>query len=136
MYCDNIPPELRSYLEGILDDASAQSGITINHQNTRERVLWKLLKELDTFVLLRICAALPPSELTQLNALIERGVTEEELQVITTGSIPNLQAFAHGILMDFRAQYVKPGEQSIRSAHVLSAVVSGGKIGRDADFPC
>ena len=116
MSCD-MPPELRSYLEGVLDDALAQTGITINHQNTRQRVLWKLLKELDTFVFLRIRAALPPSELTQLNALLEQGVTEEELQAITTRAIPNLQAFAQGILVDFRAQYVKPSEQITRSAH-------------------
>jgi hypothetical protein len=136
MYSDNMPPELRSYLEGILDDASAQTGITINHQNTRERVLWKLLKELDTFVFLRIRAALPPSELTQFHALLEQGVTEEDLQAITTRSIPNLQAFAQGILVDFRARYVKPSEQITRSVHVPTAVVSGGKIGREADFPC
>jgi len=116
MYCD-MPPELRSYLEGVLDDALAQTGITINHQNTRQRVLWKLLKELDTFIFLRIRASLPPSELTKFHALLERGVTEEELQAITTRCIPNVQAFAHGILMDFRAQYVKPSEQSTRSTH-------------------
>jgi len=86
--------------------------MTIRNPKTRERVLWKLLKELDAFVFLRIRAALPPSELTQFNALLEQGVTEEELQAITTRCIPNLQAFAHGILVDFRAQYVKPGKKS------------------------
>ncbi len=116
MSCD-MPPELRSYLDGVLDDALAQIGMTIHNQHTRQRVLWKLLKALDSFVFLRIRAALPPAELTRLNALLERGVTEEELQAITTRSIPNVQAFAQEIFVDFRAHYVTPGEQITRSTH-------------------
>ncbi len=95
MSCD-MPPELRSYLEGVLDDALAQIGMTIHNQHTRQRVLWKLLKELDSCVFLRVRAALPPSELTR--------------------SIPNVQAFAQEIFADFRAHYVTPSEQITRSA--------------------
>jgi hypothetical protein len=116
MYCDMLP-ELRAYLEGVLDDILAQAGMTMGNQKTREKVLWMLLKELDSFVFLRIRAALPPSELTRLNALLEQGVTEEELQAITTRSIPNVQAFAQGIFVDFRAHYVTPNEQITRSTH-------------------
>ncbi len=110
MYCDMLP-ELRAYLEGVLDDILAQAGMTMGNQKTREKVLWMLLKELDTFVFLRIRAALPLPERAQFNVLLEQGVTEEELQAVATRCIPNLPAFAESIFVDFRADYVKPSKK-------------------------
>jgi|GEM_PF-1665257 len=105
IHCDMLP-ELRCYLEGILDEALAHAGMTIRDTQLREHVLCTLLKELDAIIFFRMCAALPPSQRTRFFSLVEQGVSEEDLQALTTRALPNLQAFAQGIFVDFRERYL------------------------------
>src|SRR6266700_1516941 len=65
-------PELRPYLERLLDDALAQTDMTIRQQATREHMLCLLQKELVRFIFIQLMAALPLGARRQFTSLLDQ----------------------------------------------------------------
>ncbi len=105
-------PELRPYLECLLDEALAYSGLLIRDEERRERLLFQLHRQFEDFVFIRMLAALSPVERKQFASLLEKGATEEELKLFARRHIHNIPALVQQIFQDFRAQYVKPEQRS------------------------
>jgi hypothetical protein len=107
MSCEMLP-ELRPYLEGILDEALEQRGMMLRNEKRRERVLCRLYKQFEAFLFSRLSASLPPSAREQFTCLLEQGASEEALQAFTTHHIHNIPVLVQQIFVEFREQYVKP----------------------------
>jgi hypothetical protein len=99
-------PELRLYLEQLLDDVLTRTGITINQMVTREGILCQLQEELFRFIFTRLMAAFPSFVRGQFVALLEEGASNEVLQDFTERHISDIPAFVTQIFLDFRAQFV------------------------------
>lgn len=111
---DEMLPELRPYLERLLDEALRYSGLLIGDEKRRERLLCQLHKQFENFVFIRMLAALSPGERKQFASLLEEGAAEEELKLFARRHIHNIPALVQQIFQDFRAQYVKPEQKTGR----------------------
>ena len=103
-------PELRPYLERLLDDALAQTDMTIRQRATREHMLCLLQKELVHFIFIQLMATLPLGARCQFTSLLEQGASLETLQVFTMRHITNIPAFVVQVFQEFRARFI-PSEQ-------------------------
>ena len=101
-------PELRSYLEQLLDDALARTDMTINQAATREGMLGLLQEELFQFIFTRLMAVFSSFERGQFVTLLEEGASNETLQNFTERHISDIPAFVTQVFLDFRAQFVHP----------------------------
>ena len=99
-------PELRSYLEQLLDDALARTNITITRAATREGMLCQLQEELIRFIFTRLITAFSSFARGQFVALLEGGASNEVLQGFTERHISDIPAFVTQVFLDFRAQFV------------------------------
>ena len=99
-------PELRSYLDQLLDDALARTGMTINQMLTREGILCQLQEELFRFIFTRLMAAFPSFARGQFVVLLEEGASNEVLQNFTERHISDIPTFVTQVFLDFRAQFV------------------------------
>ena len=99
-------PELRSYLEQLLDDALARTDITIGRLTTREGMLGLLQEDLFHFIFTRLMAAFSPSARGQFIVLLEEGASNETLQGFTERHISDIPAFVTQVFLDFRAQFL------------------------------
>jgi len=106
-------PELRPYLERLLEDALAQTDMTIRREATRERMLRLLQKELIHFIFVELMEMLPPHARSQFAALLEQGASEEELAAITSRHIDDIPAFVVHIFEQFRARFVLSGHPTL-----------------------
>ncbi len=107
---DEMLPELRPYLEHLLDEALAYSGLLIRNEKRRERLLYQLHKQFETFVFVRLLAALSPYERNQFASMLEMGAMDEDLKIFARQHIQNIPGLVQQIFRDFRAQYVRPGK--------------------------
>lgn len=99
-------PELRSYLEQLLDDVLVRTGITINQMVTREGILCQLQNELFRFIFTRLMAAFPSFARSHFVALLEEGASNEVLQSFTERHISDIPEFVTQVFLDFRTQFV------------------------------
>lgn len=67
-----------------------------------------LLIELNDMINTRMVTLLPEASQRQLDALLERKVSDEELDKFFSEKIPNLSAEIASVLLDFRAAYLTP----------------------------
>ena len=99
-------PELRFYLEQLLDDTLARPGITINQATTREGILCQLQEELFRFIFTRLMASFPSFVRGQFAVLLEEGASNEVLQNFTERHISDIPTFVTQVFLDFRTQFV------------------------------
>jgi hypothetical protein len=99
-------PELRPYLEGVLEDGLSHSSMTIHQQARREWMLCLLQKELVRFVFTRLMNAFPASQRRQFTALLEQQASEAALQAFTMRHVVNIPAFVVQSFQEFRAHYL------------------------------
>jgi hypothetical protein len=99
-------PELRSYLDQLLDDALARTDMTIGQMTTREGMLCQLQDELFRFIFTHLMAAFPSFARGQFIVLLEEGASNEVLQNFTERHISDIPAFVTQVFLDFRMQFV------------------------------
>ena len=99
-------PELRSYLEQLLDDALARTSITISQAATREGMLYQLQEELFRFIFTRLMASFSSFARGQFVALLEAGASNEVLEDFTVRYIKDVPAFVTQVFLDFRTLFV------------------------------
>ena len=113
-------PELRPYLEQLLDEALARSEMTIDHKATRERMLGQLQDELVEFIFTRLMAAFPPFERGQFAALLEQEAPDELLQAFTQRRIDDIPAFVRQVFVEFRAQFLHESKELPQQEYVFT----------------
>ena len=104
-------PEVRSYLEQLLDDALVHTGITIQREVTRERMLCQLQDELIQFIFMRLMAAFPPYERGQFVALLEQEASNEVLEAFTERHLCDIPGFVARVFREFRANFLHERRQ-------------------------
>ncbi len=106
----SLLPELRPYLERLLDDTLAQTDMTVRHEATREHILCMLQKELVHFIFVQLMAALPPNARGQFASLLEQEASEEMLATFTSHYIADIPAFVIQVFQQFRSRFVPSTE--------------------------
>lgn len=99
---DQVPAEIRIFLESILQDA----GIRDLDDKTHEQMLQELFKRLDNYILLSISDNLPADKLEIFTRMAENKASAEQMKTYLQENIPDsTQIFAQAML-DFRDYYL------------------------------
>ncbi len=97
-----IPPEVRVFLEGILQDA----GMTIPDEITREEMIKELFVRLDHYITSVIIENLPPEHLDAFMKLNEEKKPMSEIQKFLLDKMPDTQEIFTRAFADFRDLYL------------------------------
>lgn len=97
-----IPQEIRSFLEGLLNDA----GMTTLDDAMREEMIKELFARLDSFITSTIIDSLPQDRLEEFMTMTEDGKGQEELQEYLTSHIPNSGEVFQNAFTQFRTMYL------------------------------
>ena len=97
-----IPPDVRSFLEGLLTDA----GMTSLDDEMREEMLKELYGRLDNHLSATIIDNLPPENLDEFIKLNEDGKTKEEIESYLKEKMPNAQEVLAKAFIEFRDLYL------------------------------
>lgn len=106
---NDILPELRPYLEGILDETLASGGMTMRDTRRREHIIFLLHKEFERFMIYRLLMAMPLAARQRFAFLIEQDASDEELKVFARRHIHDIPALVGQVFVDFRQRFVKSG---------------------------
>lgn len=98
----SIPPEIRSFLEGLLQDA----GMTTLDDVMREEMIKELFVRLDSFITSTIIDSLPTDRLDEFTQMSESGKSQEELQSYLSANIPNAGEVFQNAFTQFRTMYL------------------------------
>lgn len=97
-----IPPEVRSFLEGILQDAN----MTTLDDAMREEMINELFARLDSYMTSVIVDKMPPEHLDEFIKMNEEKKPREEIEAFIRGKMPNAQDVLTRAFMDFREMYL------------------------------
>ena len=108
---DEILPELRPYMEDILDEALAHGGMTMHNARRRECVICWLHKQFEHFMIYRLLTAMSLAARRHFAFLIEQNASDEELKVFVRCHIHDIPALVRQVFVDFRQRFVKAGHR-------------------------
>lgn len=97
-----IPAEVRSFLEGLLQDANMQS----LDDAMREEMISELFARLDSYMTSVIIDNLPPEHLEEFTKMSEEKKSREEIEAFLKEKVPNVQEILTKAFMDFREMYL------------------------------
>lgn len=97
-----IPPEARSFLEGILDDAKT---LTLD-DSMREEMIKELFARLDSFLTSRIVENMPPEAMDEFMKLVEEKKSQSEVEHFVEDRMPNAGEVFAQAFSDFRDMYL------------------------------
>lgn len=120
-------PELRSYLEQLLDEALARAEMRMDQGTTRERVLGQLQDELIQFIFTRLMATLPPFARRQFVALLEQDAPDELLQALTERHLVDIPTFVTQAFVEFRAEFLHESKELPQQVYVATGSSLRGK---------
>ena len=103
---NSILPELRPYLERILDEELASAGMIERNPRRRELLLCRLQEQFERFMLYRLMLALPAVPRQQLASLIEYNASDEDLIAFARRHLFDIPDFVQQVFSDFRKQRV------------------------------
>lgn len=97
-----IPPEVHTFLEGLLQDA----GMTTLDEITREEMVKELFVRLDHYITTVIIDKLPPEHLDAFMKLNEEKKPMSEIQKFLLDKMPDAKEVFAGAFADFRDLYL------------------------------
>lgn len=97
-----IPPEVRTYLEGILKDAN----MTEMDETMREEMINELFARLDSYMTTVIIDNMPAENIDEFIKLNEEKKPREEIEAYLKEKMPNAQEVLTKAFMDFRDMYL------------------------------
>lgn len=98
----SIPPEIRAFLESILEDAA----MTDLSADQHEWMIGELFERLDNFMLTTIVEGLPPRNLREFTRIAEQKRSREELENYIRLHIPNASEVMTRAMLEFRDMYL------------------------------
>lgn len=96
-----IPPEMRTFLEGLLDDA----GMNVP-PDLKEEMINDLYARLEHKLVAAAAEKLKPEDLEEFQKLLEEKKSQEELQKFLTGRLQNAQEIFAQAISEFRDAYL------------------------------
>lgn len=103
----SVLPELRSYLERVLDEELASAGMIVRNSQRRERLLCRLQEQFESFVLYRLMLTLPTVPRQQFASLLEHNASDEDLKAFARRHLFDIPGFVQQVFAEFRQQRVK-----------------------------
>lgn len=97
-----IPAEIRSFLEGLLQD----SGMTSLDEQMREDMIQELYVRLDNFLTAQIVDNLPPEQLEPFIEMNEQQKSRQEIEDFLKTHLPNAQDVFAKAFVEFRNLYL------------------------------
>ena len=97
-----IPPEVRSFLEGLLNDAN----MTTLDENMREEMINELFARLDSYMTSVIVDKMPPENIEEFIKMNEEKKSRAEIEAFLKEKMPNAQEVLTRAFMDFREMYL------------------------------
>ncbi len=97
-----IPEEIRSFLDGILQDA----GMTNLESDMHEEMLAQLFARLDTYLTSAIVDNMPPEHVDEFIRMNEEQKSQAEIQQFLVDKMPNAQEVFANTFADFRTLYL------------------------------
>ena len=97
-----IPPEIRTFLEGILQDANIASVDEVMHQE----LINELYARFDSFLAAKIIDNLPPENVEEFIQMNEENRPQDEVQKFMMDHIPNVEDVFAQIFIEFRERYL------------------------------
>lgn len=118
-----IPPEVRSFLEGLLADAN----MTTLDDSMREEMVNELFARLDSYMTSVIVEKMPPEYLDEFIKINEEKKPREEIEAFLKAKMPNAQDVLTRAFMDFREMYLSNVTiaRNAPAAEAASAPLSG-----------
>lgn len=71
-----------------------------------EQVKKDLVQKLQETINARAIASLPQDKLEELNEMLDKGTSDEEVQKFMEANVPNAESFLTTVLMEFRKSYL------------------------------
>lgn len=99
---DQIPPSIKTFLEGILDDANMSN---VDPQ-MREEMIKELFLRLDNFMLTTIVESLPPEKLDEFTKMSDNGGSRDQLENYLKENVPNATEVFARAMIAFRDTYL------------------------------
>ena len=99
---DKIPPEVKTYLEGLLADA----GMSFTDDQMKEEMVKELYARLDNYVASIIVDYLPSEHYETFIKMNEEGKPKEEVENFLKQNLPNAQTVFAKAFADFRQMYL------------------------------
>jgi len=97
-----IPQEIRSFLEGLINDA----GIMTLDDSEREELITELFARLDSFITATIIDSLPQDKVDEFIKMSESARPQAELQAYLNEHVPNSQEVFQNAFVQFRTMYL------------------------------
>lgn len=97
-----IPAEIRTFLEGLLNEANIQS----LDENAREETIKELFVQLDNFMTTAIIDNMPPEYLDEFIKLNEEKKSQAEIEAFLKEKMPNAQEVFANAFKNFRNFYL------------------------------
>lgn len=112
----DIPADIRSFLEGILQDAN----MTSLDSGMHEEMIKELYARLDSFLTATLIRNLPPENLEEFTKMNEQQKSRGEVEQYLKDHLPNAQEVLTQAFMEFRDLYLgnttvarsAPGQES------------------------
>ena len=102
-----IPPEIRSFLESMLKDAGM-----VATDDIKEQMLQELFIRLDSYITSIIVDNLPAENLEAFMKLNEEQKDKQEIEKFIKDNLPNSQDIFAKAFVDFREMYLNNIEES------------------------
>lgn len=97
-----MPPEIRSFLEGMLQDAN----ITTADEETKEEMIKELFSRFDNYMTSSIVENLKEEDLDEFIKMGDEKKPKEEIEKFITDKIPNASEVFSQAMMTFRDMYL------------------------------
>lgn len=97
-----MPPEIRSFLEGMLQDAN----ITTADEETKEEIIKELFARFDNYMTSSIVENLKEEDLDEFIKMGDEKKPKEEIEKFITDKIPNASEVFSQAMMTFRESYL------------------------------
>ncbi len=98
-----IPPEVRTYLENILQDAGMTTALD---NQMKEDMMIELYKQLDNYLASVVIDKMPPEYVEEFIKLNEQVATKEQAEAFIKQKLPNAQQVLAEAFVHFRDMYV------------------------------
>lgn len=99
---NQVPAEIRIFLESILQDA----GIRDLDDKTHQQMLQELFTRLDNYILMAISDSLPADKLEIFTRMAENKASPEQMKSYLQENIPNSTELFAQAMLDFRDYYL------------------------------
>ena len=99
---NQTPVEIKSFLEEVLGEANIESPTP----ELKEAMIGDLSGRLEQWLMMTVAKQLKPEDGVALEKLLEKRVTQEEIQSFLVQRVPDIEAIIAQAMLDFKNAYL------------------------------